>query len=90
MVIANLRQRMEVPDSGMVAEQIVSWVRLSIITSMFLIVALSGPRLRQYPDQLWWVFAAGFAYTAVAIVKTTRDARRGAAGGGGWAGRCRR
>ncbi|HEY3240402.1 MAG TPA: HAMP domain-containing sensor histidine kinase, partial [Acidimicrobiia bacterium] len=72
--------------SRIVAEQIVSFVRLGIVTSMFIFVALGGTRLRPYPDQLWWVFAGSFAYVVFAIIKTTGDARRGASGGWtGWA-----
>jgi signal transduction histidine kinase len=75
---------MEDPNSRIVGEQIVSWVRLAIVTSMFIIVAVGGSRLRPYPDQLWWVFAGAFAYVVFAILKTTGDARRGASGG--WTG----
>ncbi|MGH9038406.1 MAG: sensor histidine kinase [Acidimicrobiia bacterium] len=75
---------MEDPNSKIVAEQIVSWVRLAIVTSMFIIVAVGGSRLRPYPDQLWWVFAGAFAYVVYAILKTTGDARRGSSGG--WTG----
>ncbi|MGH8972011.1 MAG: sensor histidine kinase [Acidimicrobiia bacterium] len=80
----SFRERMEDPNSRIVAEQIVSFVRLAIVTSMFIIVWVGGPRFRPYPDQLWWVFAGSFAYVAFAIVKTTRDARRGSSGG--WTG----
>ncbi|MGH9286483.1 MAG: hypothetical protein ACRD0M_12545, partial [Acidimicrobiales bacterium] len=84
MGLSRFRLGIEDPNSRIVAEQIVSWVRLAIVTSMFIIVAVGGPRLRPYPDQLWWVFAGAFAYVVAAIIKTSSDARRGSSGG--WTG----
>jgi signal transduction histidine kinase len=76
-VLGTLRDRSDIRDSRVAAERFVSWVRLAIATSMAVIVAATGRQVTPYPRAAWAVLAAALAYSGLAFLKTTKDAREG-------------
>jgi signal transduction histidine kinase len=76
-VFGGLRDRSDIRDSRVAAERFVSWVRLAIASSMAVIVAVSGRQVAPYPKVAWIILAAALAYSWLAFLKTTRDAREG-------------
>jgi signal transduction histidine kinase len=77
-VLGALRDRPDIRDSRVAAERFVSWVRLAIASSMAVIVAVSGREVTPYPRAATIVLAAALAYSSLAFLKTTKDAREGA------------
>jgi len=66
-----------VRDSRVAAERFVSWVRLAIASSMAVVIAFQRHGAVPYPRAAWIVLAAAIVYAWLALIKTTRDARRG-------------
>jgi signal transduction histidine kinase len=71
------RHRSDIRDSRVAAERFVSSVRLAIASSMAVIVAVNGRKTTPYPRLAWPVLAAALAYSWLAFMKTTKDARDG-------------
>jgi signal transduction histidine kinase len=76
-VLGSLRDHADIRDSRVAAERFVSWIRLAIASSMAVIVALAGREVTPYPKAAWIILAAALAYSGLAFLKTTRDAREG-------------
>ena len=76
-MLGSLRDHADIRDSRVAAERTVSWIRLAISSSMALIVFLAGPENTPYPEAAWIILAAALAYSGLAFLKTTRDAREG-------------
>jgi len=77
-VLGTWRERSDIRDSRVAAERFVSTIRLTIVTSMGVIVAVSPRALIPYPRIIWPVMAGAVAYAVAAFFKTTKDAREGA------------
>lgn len=67
----------DIRDSRVAAERLVSCIRLTIVTSMAVIVAVSDDDLVAYPHIAWPVLGAAMGYALLAFLKTTKDAREG-------------
>ena len=76
-MLGTLRDHADIRDSRVAAERFVSWIRLAIASSMAVIVALAGREATPYPTAAWIILAAALAYSGLAFLKTTRDAREG-------------
>jgi signal transduction histidine kinase len=76
-VLSTWRDRSDIRDSRVAAERFVSTIRLTIVTSMAVIVAVSPRDLVAYPDLIWPIMAGAVAYAVLAFFKTTKDAREG-------------
>jgi signal transduction histidine kinase len=76
-VLGSLRDHADIRDSRVAAERTVSWIRLAIASSMAVIVALTGRENTPYPRAAWVILGAALAYSGLAFLKTTRDAREG-------------
>ena len=76
-MLGTWRDRSDIRDSRVAAERFVSTIRLTIVTSMAVIVAASGSDLVAYPEIAWPVLVAAMAYALLAFFKTTKDAREG-------------
>ncbi len=76
-MLGSLRNHADIRDSRVAAERTVSWIRLAIASSMAVIVALYGREVTPYPKAAWIILAAALAYSWLAFLKTTKDAREG-------------
>ena len=78
-MLGTWRDRSDIRDSRVAAERFVSTIRLTIVTSMAVIVAVSGRELVAYPEVAGPLLVGAMAYALLAFFKTTKDAREGVA-----------
>ena len=73
--LEGLRQRLDI--AGRVSgEVVVAWIRVAMGVSMFSVL-VAGDELDRYPGAAWTVLLGAIAYSWIALLHVTREARRG-------------
>jgi signal transduction histidine kinase len=76
VALGDLRRRFEEMDSRTGGEVVVAWIRVGMGFTMVTVLA-TGEDMRYYPVAAWTVLFAAVAYSWVALVVVTRQAKRG-------------